>query len=638
MKDIRYKAAMMMLVPFLALVACDEPDVTAQEDNREPVTLVSEPNAGPAYQGPAPVYSKVNVFNKDVLYPGYLHFRIPALAITSQGTLLAFAEMRTGGDFDPKTLVYRRSTDNGQTWGPVTLLEEHTITNVYGNETVVVDYKTGKIHLFYNQVFNTSSSTTGTMYHKVSSDDGVSWSTRELMPNVVLASWRPAGPGIGIQLERGEHAGRLVVPGRYTDGGKQGNYLIYSDDGGETWHAGFKSQSASASGILENETACVELADEQDGESVVYINARNQASPTEDVYRRLDAYAGNSGESILSSFERNNYIKTERVQGALLRWSATDKGQAQNRILFSCVSWAPAFGGGGAQARRRHVGIWSSFDETASWTQVAKRVQDVKGGYSSMGRTSDGLIAILFEEGPDSYFSETSLVKINEAFLDVPLTGAKWDFEEKASGENIGEGDKLSDGYQNGNGRAIEVVGGSIAAVGGSEVYKQKTALEFGGSSYLRLNDIDTWTQFDFNEYASFTVEAVIRTSQSTDQFVVGRPHKGSWPQWFLQVDKDGAASFRIDDDENFLVVKSERNVNDGLWHHIAAVRDRDSQKLKIYVDGELSGEVSDKIEGSLANRRPLFVGGTDSGNNKFTGQIDFVRISPTALNTFFEK
>src|SRR5690606_15490775 len=326
----RFRTLLLVLAAqALLLGACDEPDVTAQ-DNRDPMSLVSEPDAGPAYQGPAPVYSKVNVFSKDVIYPGYLHFRIPALAVTPKGTLLAFTEMRTGGDFDPKTLAYRRSTDNGETWGPVTLLEEHTVVNVFGNETVVVDNETGYIHLFYNQVFNTPSGTTGTMYYKVSTDDGVTWSARKAVPNVVNAAWRPAGPGIGIQLERGNHAGRLIIPGRYTDGGRSGNYLMYSDDGGETWHAGFQSTSTSGSGILENETACVELAGAPGGESIVYINARNQASPTEDVYRRLDAYAGNSGETIASPFQRNNYIKTERIQGALLRWSATDQGDARN--------------------------------------------------------------------------------------------------------------------------------------------------------------------------------------------------------------------------------------------------------------------------------------------------------------------
>lgn len=631
----RGRGVLIVLLAYLfLLVACDEPDVSAQ-DTREPMALVSEPDAGPAYEGPAPLYSKVPVFTKDLLLPGYLHFRIPALAITPQGTLLAFTEMRTGADLVPKTLACRRSVDNGETWGPVTLLEEHTLTKVYGNETVVVDWETGKIHLFYLQVFSNSSGNTGNMYHKVSSDDGVTWSERVLMADVVNAGWRPAGPGTGIQLERGEHAGRLIVPGRYSDGGKGGNYLMYSDDGGETWNVGFKSNSSP--GILENETTCVELVGDDGGESVIYINARNQASPTEDVYRRLDAYAGNCGETVLSGFERNTYIRTDRVHASLLRWSAMDKGQARNRILFSCVSWAPAFQGGGAQGRRRHVGIWSSFDETESWTPVAKRVHDVKGGYSSMGKTADGLIAILFEEGTDSYYSETSLVKINEAFLDVPLAGVKWDFEENAPGESIGDGERLTDKYANGTGRAIQAVGGSMPLVAGSEVFKQNTALDFGGSSYLRLSDNDTWTQLDFHEYASFTVEAVVRTSQSREQFLVGRQHLPGWPQWFLQVDKEGVASFRVDDDESFSVVKTGTKVNDGKWHHIAAVRDRDSQKLKIYVDGQLSGEADDAVKGSLANRKTLFIGGTDAGDRNFIGQIDFVRIAPAAMETFFE-
>lgn len=632
----RFRTLLLVLAAqALLLGACDEPDVTAQ-DNRDPMSLVSEPDAGPAYQGPAPVYSKVNVFSKDVIYPGYLHFRIPALAVTPKGTLLAFTEMRTGGDFDPKTLAYRRSTDNGETWGPVTLLEEHTVVNVFGNETVVVDNETGYIHLFYNQVFNTPSGTTGTMYYKVSTDDGVTWSARKAVPNVVNAAWRPAGPGIGIQLERGNHAGRLIIPGRYTDGGRSGNYLMYSDDGGETWHAGFQSTSTSGSGILENETACVELAGAPGGESIVYINARNQASPTEDVYRRLDAYAGNSGESIASSFQRNNYIKTERVQGALLRWSATDQGDARNRILFSCVSWAPAFGGGGAQARRRHVGIWSSFDESDTWNPVAKRIQDVKGGYSSMGRTSDGLIAILFEEGPDSYFSETSLVKINEAFLDVPLTGAKWDFEELKEGDVVEEGGSLEETYRNGNRRKMSATG-NLRAVAGAEVFHQQTALSFDGKTQLKLNDIDTWTQFDFHENASFTVEIILKAKgNSGTRFLVGRPHKSLWPQWYLQLDAEGHPEFRLDDDEKSMSLKSSVQVTDGLWHHIAAVRDREAQKLYIYVDGELSGEIKDELTGSVANRRDLLIGGSNAGDG-FVGEIDFVRISPAAISNFIE-
>ena len=51
-------------------------------------------------------------------------YRIPALAVTRQGTLLAFAEARQrgAGDAGDIDLVVRRSTDGGDSWGdPITV-------------------------------------------------------------------------------------------------------------------------------------------------------------------------------------------------------------------------------------------------------------------------------------------------------------------------------------------------------------------------------------------------------------------------------------------------------------------------------------------------------------------------------------
>lgn len=57
---------------------------------------------------------------------GYRAYRIPALLVTTKGTLLVFCEARKtslsdDGDID---LVLRRSTDGGQTWGPTQLVLE----------------------------------------------------------------------------------------------------------------------------------------------------------------------------------------------------------------------------------------------------------------------------------------------------------------------------------------------------------------------------------------------------------------------------------------------------------------------------------------------------------------------------------
>ena len=44
-------------------------------------------------------------------------YRIPAIVQTVNGTLLAFAEGRTGGDCAHKAIVLKRSMDMGKTWG-----------------------------------------------------------------------------------------------------------------------------------------------------------------------------------------------------------------------------------------------------------------------------------------------------------------------------------------------------------------------------------------------------------------------------------------------------------------------------------------------------------------------------------------
>lgn len=75
-----------------------------------------------------------------------------------------------------------------------------------------------------------------------SDDDGLTWSEpRDLNPDI-KESWMKfigTGPGVGIQLQKGEYAGRLVFPIYYTNGNnKQSSANIYSDDGGVTWHRG----------------------------------------------------------------------------------------------------------------------------------------------------------------------------------------------------------------------------------------------------------------------------------------------------------------------------------------------------------------------------------------------------------------
>ncbi len=72
--------------------------------------------------------------------------------------------------------------------------------------------------------------------------------------------------------------------------------------------------------------------------------------------------------------------------------------------------------------------------------------------------------------------------------------------------------------------------------------------------------------------------------------------------------------------------------VNDGVWHHFALVRTTQTTET-LYLDG-VNGvsTTSATIAGSITNSEILYLGG--SGVNKFTGQLDEVRISNTARYT----
>src|SRR2546427_5634459 len=63
-----------------------------------------------------PVFEKLNLFVAGE--GGYFCYRIPALVVTTKGTILALCEARKHdcNDWDDIDIVMRRSFDNGKSW------------------------------------------------------------------------------------------------------------------------------------------------------------------------------------------------------------------------------------------------------------------------------------------------------------------------------------------------------------------------------------------------------------------------------------------------------------------------------------------------------------------------------------------
>src|SRR5690625_871948 len=78
-----------LFLPLVFSISCGKNNSVfpEEEDGREQMTLTEEPDDTIYEEVSEPEYTKVNVFNRDLLFPGYNHFRIPAIVTTNQGTL-----------------------------------------------------------------------------------------------------------------------------------------------------------------------------------------------------------------------------------------------------------------------------------------------------------------------------------------------------------------------------------------------------------------------------------------------------------------------------------------------------------------------------------------------------------------------
>lgn len=106
---------------------------------------------------------------------------------------------------------------------------------------------------------------TSYLYLVTSDDDGVTWSAPVDLNGQVkpeTESFMGVGPGRGLQIQNGAYAGRLIFTAYYHDPETEAERFttLYSDDHGETWHAGEGIVTDPAIGNM-SETQLVELPD-----------------------------------------------------------------------------------------------------------------------------------------------------------------------------------------------------------------------------------------------------------------------------------------------------------------------------------------------------------------------------------------
>ncbi len=340
---------------------------------------------------------------------GYKIFRIPAVVVAANGDVLAFCEARTGGDASEIDLVLKRSCDGGKTWKPLEVVQEsddfrnlfdQKKTNIsVGNPAPVVDLfdpkHPGRIWLPFtvenDRVFVTFSD-----------DHGKTWNAhREITADVKQKTWGwyATGPVHSIQLQKGKHKGRLVVPCDHRigaggeDRGALGAHVVLSDDHGKTWQLGAVDDTYNDS-LNANETTVVELNDGR-----LYFNTRDQNGKAKGT--RGETYSSDGGASF-GRFPDTAHpvfapspkqLDPPVVQCALLRATSTSAGDKQNLILFSGPDDNGPTGRGRSDLRIRY-----STDETKTWHD-GPLIHIGPAAYSDMIRIGKSRYGLLFEAG-----------------------------------------------------------------------------------------------------------------------------------------------------------------------------------------------------------------------------------------------
>ena len=327
----------------------------------------------------------------------YHTYRIPALAVSARGTVLAFAEGRKHGrgDAGDIDLILRRSFDNGRTWAPIqVVVTEAGMT--CGNPCPVVERQTGTVWLLFcknladgGETLICEGKAPRTVWITHSVDDGQTWTEpREITESVKDPQWTwyATGPCHGIQLD----TGRLVVPcdhivGLHLDRSRDPyhSHVIYSDDRGATWQIGGNVEAGT------NECAVAQLYD-----GSLYINCRNHVGGT----RRAVARSQDQGQTF-AQFEWDETLIEPVCQASL---ESLPGGQ----LLFANP----------ASTRRERMTVRLSSDGGRTWP-TAQTLHPGPAAYSDLAALPNGELCCLYESGDGQPYEMLTLARFNLAWL-----------------------------------------------------------------------------------------------------------------------------------------------------------------------------------------------------------------------------
>ncbi|HET8736548.1 MAG TPA: sialidase family protein [Pricia sp.] len=341
-------------------------------------------------------------------------YRIPGLATTNKGTLIAVYDNRYNDPVDLQEDIdvgMSRSTDGGQSWEPMKVIMDMgeygglpENQNGIGDPAVLVDRSTNTIWVAAlwlhgypgERAWNASQpgmspEETGQLMLVKSDDDGLTWSEPiNITPQTKNPEWQLFfnGPGAGITMQDGT----LVFAAQFKDKDRIPHAtIIYSKDGGKSWHVGTGAKSETT------EAQVVELSD--GGLMLNMRDDRNRANRKDSMNGRSVAITKDLGKTWTEHATSRKALIEPNCMASIIAYDHPEKG----KILF--------FSNPDSKTERNHITVKTSFDEGMTWP-VENQVELYENGtygYSCLTMVDDNHLGILYEGVKELYFQKIPL-------------------------------------------------------------------------------------------------------------------------------------------------------------------------------------------------------------------------------------